>query len=116
MADSASDVSGDKDTQTAILVQRRCIILAIVGSTPSSNSSLGLVLENGFLSSAKSWLDDILNGSIGELLATCFLVGLISGLRILTTGFSLSPFPQGAWTCYCICCLTLHNCQLLSQS
>ena len=68
MASSASDVTGDKDTQAAILVQRRCIILAIVGATPSSNSSLGRILQNGFLSSMKSWLDEILNGTVGELL------------------------------------------------
>lgn len=67
MAASASDVLGDKDTQTAILAQRRCIILAIVGATPSSNSSVALILQAGFLSSVKSWLDDILSGSVGEL-------------------------------------------------
>lgn len=67
MADSASDVPGDKDTQNAILAQRRCIILAIVGATPSSNSSMALILQSGFLSSVKSWLDDILNGTVGEL-------------------------------------------------
>jgi hypothetical protein len=66
MTVSASDVPGDKDTQTAILAQRRCIILAIVGATPSSNSSMALILESGFLSTAKSWLDDILAGSVGE--------------------------------------------------
>ena len=66
MADSASDVPGDNDTQNAILAQRRCIILAIVGATPSSNSSMALILQSGFLSSAKSWLDDILDGTVGE--------------------------------------------------
>lgn len=66
MASNASDVPGDKDTQTAILVQRRAIILAIVGATPSSSSSLALILRNGYLNSIKSWLDDILSGSVGE--------------------------------------------------
>lgn len=66
MAESASDVPADKDTQMAILAQRRCIIIAIVGATPSSNSSLGLILQTGFLSKIKSWLDDILAGKVGE--------------------------------------------------
>jgi len=66
MANSASDVPGEKDTQMAILAQRRCIILAIVGATPSSNSSLALILQSGFLSTIKSWLDDILTGRVGK--------------------------------------------------
>ena len=66
MASSASDIPGDTNTQMAILAQRRCIILAIVGATPSSNSSLGVIMQSGFLSAIKSWLDDILAGKVGE--------------------------------------------------
>ncbi len=72
MADSASEVPGDKDTQMAILAQRRCIILAIVGATPSSNSSLGLIMQSGFLSAMKVWLDDILAGRVGKLFLATF--------------------------------------------
>lgn len=64
---SVDSIPGDSDTKNKILAQRRCIILAIVGATPSSNTSLALILQNGFLSTVKSWLDDILNGSVGEL-------------------------------------------------
>ena len=66
MGNSSDGVQGDLDTQGAIMAQRRCIILAIVGSTPSSNSSMALIMESGFLSSVKLWLDDILSGVVGE--------------------------------------------------
>jgi hypothetical protein len=67
MGNSSDGVPGDLDTQGAILAQRRCIILAIVGSTPASNSSMALIMESGFLSSVKLWLDDIMSGLVGEL-------------------------------------------------
>jgi len=59
-------IQGDPETQAAILAQRRCVILAIVGSTPASNSSLTFIMESGFLSSVKSWVDAILSGVVGE--------------------------------------------------
>ena len=73
MASSSATISGDNETKKAALVKRRCIILAIVGSTPSSNSSLVQILRYGFLKTTKSWLDEILNGSIGEFVALPFL-------------------------------------------
>jgi hypothetical protein len=63
MAMSTATIAADKN---AALAQRRCIILAIVGSTPSSNDSLSQILQNGFLRTIKSWLEEILNGSVGE--------------------------------------------------
>jgi hypothetical protein len=60
-------IQGDTDTQRDILAQRRCIILAIVGSTPASNSSLTLILDSGYLTCVKAWLDDILSGLVGEI-------------------------------------------------
>jgi hypothetical protein len=66
MASSSAPVDGDNETKKKILSQRRCIILAIVGATPSSNAPLQSILQTGFLSSVKSWMDDILSGSIGE--------------------------------------------------
>ena len=56
------------DLKKAALEQRRCILLAIVGATPGSSPSLERVLSDGYLSSVKSWLDDILTGSVGELI------------------------------------------------
>ena len=68
MADSIEKIPGDVDERKkSILAQRRCIILAIVGSTPPTNYSLARILQNGFLSTVKSWLDDILSGNVGEL-------------------------------------------------
>jgi hypothetical protein len=58
--------TGDQETKKAILISRRSIILGLVGSTPPSNASLDTILRNGYLSTAKQWMDDVLNGSIGE--------------------------------------------------
>lgn len=65
MATDSTTIVGEKN---ATLAQRRCIILAIVGSTPSSNISLSQILQDGFLKTVKSWLGDILSGSVGEFL------------------------------------------------
>jgi len=40
---------------------RRCIILAIVGATPTENPSLELVLSDGYLAAVKLWLDNVLS-------------------------------------------------------
>lgn len=56
----------DIERKKAALISRRCLVLALVGSTPSSVSSLDLILQNGYLSSVKAWMDDILGGSLGE--------------------------------------------------
>ena len=57
---------GDLDIKKVTLVSRRCIILALVASTPSENSSLEVILKNGYLNTVKLWMDDILSGSEGE--------------------------------------------------
>eukprot|EP00980_Cylindrotheca_fusiformis_P004039 scaffold880_cov132-Cylindrotheca_fusiformis.AAC.35 len=62
MATNTASIAGEKN---GTLAQRRCIILAIIGCTPSSNSSLSQILQNGFLRTVKTWLGDILNGSVG---------------------------------------------------
>jgi hypothetical protein len=70
MASSLDSIpSGDVETKKAILISRRSIILALVGSTPPSIASLDRILINGYLSTAKNWMDDVLVGSVGEL--TC---------------------------------------------
>lgn len=67
MASSLDSVVGkDIEPKKGTLISRRCLVLALVGSTPSSVSSLDLILQNGYLSSVKTWLDDILDGSLGE--------------------------------------------------
>jgi hypothetical protein len=49
-----------------VLEFRRCIILAIVGSTPVESPSLKAVLDSGYLSDVKLWYDQILQGSVGK--------------------------------------------------
>lgn len=53
------------ETKISFSTQRRCILLAIIGSTPPSSASLRRLLFNGLLFVVKSWLDDILNGLVG---------------------------------------------------
>jgi len=67
MAESINSIPGDYDLQrkTQILEQRRCILLAIPGSTAPSNPALKYILANGYLVMVKSWLDDIRNKSVG---------------------------------------------------
>lgn len=65
-ARTSATLSGDEATKKVFLVQRRCVILALVGNTPISSNSLVQVLQNNFLKTTKSWLEEILNGSIGK--------------------------------------------------
>ena len=41
-------------------------MLALVASTPTESSVLDIVLQNGYLSTVKLWMDDILKGTLGE--------------------------------------------------
>lgn len=54
------------DVPKETLEFRRCILLAIVGSTPVESNSLKAVLESGYLSTIKTWYDQILQGSVGK--------------------------------------------------
>jgi hypothetical protein len=42
------------------------MILALIGATPSSNSSLDIILQNEYLRTVKKWMDDCVSGSVGE--------------------------------------------------
>ena len=58
--------SGDSDSR--ILEQRRCILLAVIGSTSetmSDNPTLKSLLNTGLLVTIKGWLDDVLAGKVG---------------------------------------------------
>jgi hypothetical protein len=99
MADNIDSLSGDLvESKKAILAQRRCIILAIVGATPSSNTTLASVLENGFLSTVKSWLDDILGGSVGELVFSFLRLAVVIGLSepLIVSILIFSQFPAAS--------------------
>ena len=58
---------GQSNVSKESLEFRRCIILAIVGSTSVDSGSLKAVLESGYLATVKTWYDQILQGSVGEL-------------------------------------------------
>jgi hypothetical protein len=69
MAEKVEELPGDLlGNQNSVLAQRRCIILAVVGSTPTNSTSLEYILSSGFLNTVKLWLDQILSGSVGEFL------------------------------------------------
>jgi hypothetical protein len=46
-------------------------VLTLVASTPAENAMLDIVLQNGYLSTVKLWMDDILKGSLGEFSWDC---------------------------------------------
>jgi len=55
-------------TDIRILEQRRCLLLASIGSTAesmSNNPTLKKLLNGGLLVTFKSWLDDILSVKVG---------------------------------------------------
>ena len=60
-----TELSEGSSTPKETIEFRRCIMLAIVGSTHVENANLKLVLENGYLSTVKTWYDQILQGSLG---------------------------------------------------
>lgn len=84
MAESVEAIPGgmDKQRKAYALEQRRCILLAIVGSTPPSNAPLKRILSDGFLTEVKSWLDDILNNLIGGVDLLLHLLTNISNLPV----------------------------------
>mmetsp|Transcript_25460 Transcript_25460/g.47448 ORF Transcript_25460/g.47448 Transcript_25460/m.47448 type:complete len:872 (-) Transcript_25460:2332-4947(-) len=86
MASSLDSVPGDDpEKKKAILISRRCIILALVGATPTSNSSLDVILQNGYLSTVKQWMDAILNGSVGGVDLLLHLLTNIAQLPVTKT-------------------------------
>ncbi len=52
----------DAELRSKSLIQRRAILLAIVGATTVDNLALKAILNKGYLFHVKSWLDDILDG------------------------------------------------------
>lgn len=66
-----------------ILVYRRCILLAVAGSTPSTHPSVAKVVNGGFLDSVKRWLDQILDGSVGALIGSLKAVSFFLSLALI---------------------------------
>ena len=59
----------DSPSKSSVLVMRRCLLLAVTGSTAEvmpRSPILKSILEAGFLVRVKSWLDDILECTIGK--------------------------------------------------
>eukprot|EP00978_Attheya_sp_CCMP212_P010863 scaffold26379_cov52-Attheya_sp.AAC.2 len=69
MAESVEEitVNSTPEQKTATLVRRRCILLAVIGSTQPDSAPLKVILNNGYLVLVKKWLDDILNGDVGKV-------------------------------------------------
>ena len=65
MANSSTTDIMDPSLRGTVLAQRRCILLSCVNSTPRESSTVKDILNDGYLACVKSWLDEILNGSIG---------------------------------------------------
>eukprot|EP00934_Nitzschia_sp_Nitz4_P005102 Nitzschia sp. Nitz4//scaffold166_size90379//25909//29671//NITZ4_005051-RA/size90379-augustus-gene-0.1-mRNA-1//1//CDS//3329538178//5092//frame0 len=80
MAGKPDNSWGDKDTLGSMLAQRRSVILAVVGATPSSSSAFAHIMRAGFVRSTKAWLDDILSGSVGGV---DLLLHLLSNITLL---------------------------------
>lgn len=60
------------DMKKNLMVQRRTILLAAVAGTPGDSPALEKIIAEGYLNAVKTWLDDILQHSVGEsVIAYC---------------------------------------------
>ncbi|GAX15482.1 hypothetical protein FisN_8Lh217 [Fistulifera solaris] len=60
------------------MIQRRTILLAVVAGTPADSPTLSRIIDEGYLSAVKMWLDDVLQHSVGSVdfllhLLTCIV-------------------------------------------
>jgi len=76
----SSDI--DDENKTKILIQRRSIILALIGSTDVDSVFLKAILDDGYLGWVKSWIDDVLNNKIGGVDFLLHLLDNISKLPV----------------------------------
>jgi len=72
----------DNTGTDSILISRRAIILFLVASTPTANAILDTILEDGYLSMVKLWLDDILKGTLGGIDLLLYLLTNITLLPV----------------------------------
>jgi len=79
--DFPSDQQGDEKL-IKLLIQRRSILLTIIGSTPSDNELLSAILNSGYLLSVKVWIEDILNRRVGAVDLLLHLLGSIATLPV----------------------------------
>ncbi len=76
----AVTINGDIKLKTKVLIQRRTILLLMIGCTPSSNDALKYILNNNLLVHVKAWLEDILNSKVGGV---DLLLHLLSSIAML---------------------------------
>jgi hypothetical protein len=55
------------------MIQRRTILLAVVAGTPADSPTLSRIIDEGYLSAVKIWLDDVLQNSVGESIIEIFV-------------------------------------------
>lgn len=84
MTSSIDSIPGSLDpaSKALTLEQRRAVVVAIVGSTPSNNETLRQVLDAGVLVAFKSWVDDILNEIVGGMDLLLHMLSSIRGLPV----------------------------------
>ena len=78
-------MASDALTDARVLEQRRCLLLAAIGSTAEkmpSNRTLKNLLNAGLLVTIKAWLDDILAGKVGGVDLLLHLLSNISPLPV----------------------------------
>ena len=73
-----------------VLEFRRCIVIAVVGSTPVESAPVKMALDSGYLSQVKTWYDQILQGKVGRFFMMRITRFCDSGARQLT-------YPLHSW-------------------
>jgi len=84
MAQNVDDVKINDDIKlkTKVLIQRRTILLLIIGCTPSNNDALKYILNKNLLVHVKAWLEDILTSRVGGVDLLLHLLNSISMLPV----------------------------------
>jgi hypothetical protein len=79
----------DLELKKQTLRYRRCLLLAIVGGTPTESPSLSRIVADGYLNSVKIWLDEILSTPEGTEEFICNHVPESSLSKTIISYFSL---------------------------
>jgi len=87
---SIDKVSGaaEPDIKQKTLDYRRCVLLAIVGATPTESPSLDRILSDGYLLTVKSWLEEALSSSEGMFcIVSVGRLDLFAAVKLIRTVF-----------------------------
>ena len=67
---------------------RRCVLLAIVGATPTESPSLDRILSDGYLLTVKTWLEEALSSSEGMFcIASVGRLDLLAAVKLIRIVF-----------------------------